>query len=160
LKNSPLSVRARPYRKFALVAATVAVVLTVLVSRMIASHESTTLLANPSCGRAVNVSDRVDTRPNECLWQAYSAGGTAQATVIQYTTEGDPITYSVNLGVANEIDVRIDSQDRFGPKGTFAYTCHGLSREPAPNASAHMFLFATTCTGPHDFLDGSRLLIP
>jgi hypothetical protein len=149
----------RRVAKFALVAATVAVVLVVLVSRTSPSHQPTTLLANPSCGNAVNRLDRFDPRPNQCLWQAYTAGRTAQAIVVEYTTEGDPITYAVNVG-AHEINVRIDSQDRFGPKGTFAYTCDGLSLEPAPNPSAHFFLIATGCTGPSDFLDSARLLIP
>jgi len=108
----------------------------------------------------VNKDDRFDPRPNDCLWQAYSNGTTAQAIVTEYTIEGDPITFAVNLSAANEVDVRIDSQDRFGPKGTFEYVCHGLSREPAPNASAPHFLIATGCTGPSDFLDHARLLIP
>ena len=130
------------------------------MSRTSLSRQTTKLPANPSCGKAVNVDAGFDPRPDECLWHAYSAGRTAQAIITQYTVEGDPITFAVNLSAANEVDVRIDSQDRFGPKGTFAYVCHGLSREPAPNASAHPFLIATGCTGPIDFLDRARLIIP
>ncbi len=150
----------RRVAKFALLAATVVVVLAVLVSRTVPSHQPTNSLANPSCGNAVNKGNHFDPRPNDCLWQAYSNGTTAQAIVTEYTIEGDPITFAVNLSAANEVDVRIDSQDRFGPKGTFEYVCHGLSREPAPNASAPHFLIATGCTGPSDFLDHARLLIP
>jgi hypothetical protein len=108
----------------------------------------------------VNKAGHVERRPNDCLWQAYSSGTAAQALITEYTTEGDPITFAVKLSAANEVDVRIDSQDRFGPKGTFEYVCHGLIREPAPNPSAPAFLIATGCTGPSDFLDHARLLIP
>jgi hypothetical protein len=152
-----------------LVGAIVALVLAVLVSRLIPSHQltspnnPTTILPaqQASCGRAVNDAASNDPRPEECLWQAYSAGKAAQAIVVQYTTEGDPITYTVNVASANQIGVNIQSLDRFGSSGSFAYSCHGLSRQPAVNVLGGFYLTATDCTGPSsDFLDGSRLIIP
>lgn len=152
-----------------LIVATVAIVLAVLVSRLIPNHhvlspsiQTPTLSAQqPSCGRAVDDAVSNDPRPDECLWQAYSTGKAAQAIVVQYTTEGDPITYTVNLASANQIDVNIQSLDRFGSNGSFAYSCHGLSRQPAVNLPGGFYLTATSCTGASsDFLDGSRLMIP
>jgi hypothetical protein len=143
------------------VAATIALVLVVIVSHLTSNFQPTSAPASqPSCGRSVSGPFSYDARPTECLWQAYSAGTTAQAIVIQYTVEGDPITYAVNLKSANRIDISIESQDRFGPKGSFAYSCHGLTRQAVLNPSVRFNLVVTGCTGPIDFLDGSRLTIP
>jgi hypothetical protein len=144
---------------FVLAAATTAVVLGVIVIRLTSSQPTSAPLDQPSCGRAVNSGSSHDARPTDCIWQAYLAGTTAQAIVVQYTTEGDPMTYAINLVSANRIDVTIQSKDRFGPKGSFAYSCQGLTRQPAQNPSLY-FLVATDCSGPRDFLDGSRLVIP
>jgi len=148
--------------RFLLVAATLAVVLAVLVSRLAPSHQPTTLPAQQaSCGRAVNNTfGGYDARPTDCLWLAYSAGGAAQAIVVQYTTEGDPITYGVKVSSSTQIGVSIQSQDRFGPRGSFQYSCHGLTRQPYGSLSEHFLLVVTDCAGPRDFLDGSRLIIP
>jgi len=143
------------------VAATIVVVLGVLGSRLIVGHHRTAQpVTEPSCGRSVNVGATYDARPTECLWRAYSAGTTAQATVVQYTIEGDPITFEMLVFSVDHVDVNIQSQDRYGPKGSFAYSCHGLTRQPIPNALGHPYLIVTDCTGPRDFLDVSRLTIP
>lgn len=144
-----------------IVAAAIAVVLGVLGARLIAGHQQTAQLATaPSCGRSVNVGAAYDARPTECLWRAYSAGTTAQATVAQYTIEGDAITFEMLVFSPDDVDVNIQSQDRYGPQGSFAYSCHGLTRQPIPNVLGHPYLIVTDCTGPRDFLDVSRLTIP
>ena len=151
----------RNARLMLVAATTVVVLLAVLASRLVPSQPTTGQAANePSCGRAVNIDVNYDRRPPECLWQAYSTGKSANAIIVEYTVEGGPITYSVDIASANQIQISILSQDRFGPRGSFAYACRSLVRQPASNLPGAFVLVAGDCTGPHDFLDGSRLIIP
>lgn len=62
----------------------------------------------------------------KCLWDAYLSNRSALFRTVAYTTEGDPITYDVSVQQRDSIAVRIDSQDRFGTQGQFAYTCTAM----------------------------------
>jgi hypothetical protein len=115
---------------------------------------------HPSCGQAVNLGLNYDSHPPDCLWQAYAGGRVADAIMVNYTTEGDPVTYAVTVVSKERIQVGIQSQDRFGPQGSFAYVCQTLMRQPAAQLPGRFYLVLTGCSGPPDFLDGSRLTIP
>jgi hypothetical protein len=142
-------------------AAAIVVVLGALVARLAPSFQPPSPpLIPPFCGRSVNIGAAYDARPTECLWQAYSTGRPAKATVVQYTIEGDPITFAVDLASTEQIDVGIDSKDRYGPNGSFSYSCNGLSREPVLNIQGRFHLIVTGCTGPPAYLFESRLNIP
>src|SRR6266568_9464150 len=49
----------------------------------------------PSCGSAVNSGIRYDPTPTNCLWRAYLSRSPGQAVVLNYTGEGDAITYTI-----------------------------------------------------------------
>lgn len=113
----------------------------------------------PSCGVVANGSS-YHTEPIDCLWRAYQAHQSAQAVMVDITVEGDPITYTVDL-IGSEINVRIDSKDRFGPRGQFVYGCSGFARKTSTNNSGHAYLVATGCTGPQGYVDdGGKVTIP
>ena len=137
-------------------------VLAVVASRLLPGLQQPGQAAiQPSCGHSVNnIEAAYDPRPTECLWQAFSAGKAAQAIMVNYTIEGDPITFAVDIASADQIAVSIQSKDRYGPQGAFAYSCHGLSRQSASNMPGRFYLIVTDCTGPPAFLDVSRLTIP
>jgi hypothetical protein len=141
---------------YLVLATAVAVTLALIVGRFVTAHQPATALVNPSCGRVVNDALFSDARPTECLWKAYLAGTAAQAIIVQFTAEGDPITYAVNISSPTHVDIDIDSKDRYGPRGRFGYSCIDLTRHP----TVRVFLIATGCTGPQSFLDGSNLTIP
>lgn len=111
------------------------------------------------CGQSVNVLASYDPGPTNCLWNNYLAHQPAHADMTNYTTEGDPVEYIATIGPSSAIGIAVLSRDRYGPQGTFQYSCSGLSREPAP-LTGRYFLMATGCVGPPEFLDGSRLMIP
>lgn len=114
----------------------------------------------PSCGQANNIGNNYDPTPSDCLWRAYANGTSAQAIVVNYTTEGDPVSYAVNIISKGRIQVSIESQDKYGPQGSFSYSCTAMTRQPAAQLPGRFFLVLTGCSGPPDFLDGSRLTIP
>ena len=118
------------------------------------------LAGHPSCGQAVNVGLNYDSQPPGCLWQAYTSGGGAEAIMVNYTTEGDPVTYNVDIVSKARIQVSIQSQDRYGPQGYFTYVCQTMTRQPVAQLPGRFYLVLTGCSGPPDFLDGSRLTIP
>lgn len=72
--------------------------------------------------------------------------------MVDLTIEGDPITYAVVVS-GTSVQVSIQSKDRFGLRGTFAYECTGLTQKAAANDSGHTYLLATGCAGPQGFLD-------
>lgn len=115
---------------------------------------------HPSCGQAVNLGPNYDSHPPDCLWQAYTGGGVADAIMVNYTTEGDPVTYTVSVVSKERIQVGIQSQDRYGPQGSFAYVCQALTRQPAVQQPGPYYLVLTGCSGPPGFLDGSQLTLP
>ncbi|HKV30749.1 MAG TPA: hypothetical protein VJT14_07015 [Candidatus Dormibacteraeota bacterium] len=108
----------------------------------------------------MNLGLNYDSHPPDCLWQAYSRGAAADAIMVNYTTEGDPVTYAVDIASRERIQVTIQSQDRYGPQGTFVYMCQALAREPASQLPGRFYLILTGCSGAPGFLDGSRLTIP
>ncbi len=114
----------------------------------------------PSGGQAVNLSLNYDSHPPDCLWQAYTSGAAADAIMVNYTIEGDPVSYTVDIVSKERIHASIHSQDRYGPQGPFAYVCQEMSRQPAAQLPGRFYLVLTGCSGPPDFLDGSRLTIP
>lgn len=125
-------------------------------SQRLASHQINQL----SCGQSNNVGLTYNPRPPDCLWRAYANSTAAQAIMVNYTTEGDPVSYAVNIISKGRIEVSIESRDRFGPQGSFSYSCQALTRQPAAQLPGRFFLVLTGCAGPPDFLDGSRLTIP
>jgi hypothetical protein len=141
---------------YLVLATAVAVTLAVIVGRFVPAHQPGTALVNPSCGRVENDALFYDGHPTECLWKAYLAGAAAQAIIVQFTAEGDPITYALSISSPTHIEIDIDSKDRYGPRGRFGYSCIDLTRHP----TVSVFLIATGCTGPPSFLDGSNLTIP
>ena len=48
--------------------------------------------------------------------------------MVNYTIEGDPISYAVNIISKGGIEVTIQSQDRYGPQGYFSYSCQAMTR--------------------------------
>ena len=91
---------------------------------------------------------------------AYMSGAAADAIIFNYTTEGDPVRYGVNIVSKERIKVNIQSHDRYGPQGSFAYVCQAMTRQPAAQLPGRIYLLLTGCSGPPDFLDGTRLTIP
>jgi hypothetical protein len=147
--------------RLVLAAAAIVVVVGALVARLAPSLQPPAPpVSPPFCGRSVNIGPAYDARPTECLWQAYSTGKPAKAIVVQYTIEGDPVTFAVDLASGEQIDVGIDSKDRYGPNGSFSYSCNGLSREPVLTLQGRFHLIVTGCTGPPGYLFESRLIIP
>jgi hypothetical protein len=107
---------------------------------------------HPSCGHVVNSVNNYNAQVPGCLWHAYQAQETATGIMVNFTVEGDPITYTVTVRPTT-IDVGIQSQDRYGSRGFFAYTCGGLSQKPALADARHIYLVATGCRGPQGFVD-------
>lgn len=62
----------------------------------------------------------------KCLWDAYLANRPATFRTVAYTVEGDPIAFDVSVQHRDQIAVRVDSEDRFGAMGQFAYTCTAM----------------------------------
>jgi hypothetical protein len=112
-----------------------------------------------SCGSVVN-GPSYHPEPVECLWRAYQDHRVAGAVMTNITIEGDPIAYSVEISTST-ISLRIQSDDRFGQRGLYAYRCTGLARAPSVNGSGRLYLVATGCVGPQGFVDDAgRVTIP
>ncbi len=127
---------------------------------MVSDQPASQLAGHPLCGQALNLGLNYDSHPPDCLWQAYTSGAAADAIMVDYTTEGDPVSYTVDIVSKERIQVSIQSQDRYGPQGSFAYVCQAMTRQPAAHLPGRFYLLLTGCSGPPDFLDGSRLTIP
>jgi hypothetical protein len=112
------------------------------------------------CGRSINVLMNYDPRPPVCLWNAYLSQKAAHADMTNYTVEGDPIEYLASIDASNAIHITVVSRDRYGPRGTFQYSCSGFAWQEAADPSERSYLIATGCAGAPDFVDGSRLFIP
>ena len=142
------------------VAAALVILVAGTAAWMIFGHTPAGRLAgSPSCGRAVNRGLHYDPHPPDCLWQAYSKGVAADVIMVDYTLEGDPVTYAVAVS-ATQIQVSIQSQDRYGSQGSFSYACQAMARQPAAQLPGRFYLIVTGCSGAPDFLDGSRLTLP
>lgn len=116
------------------------------------------LVRNAVCNALAN-SSTDNEAPATCLWDSYQQGRTATGTFATVTAEGDPVTYSIWILQRNLIRVTIQSRDRYGPRGTFDYTCSGLTWLGAANGVVH--LVATGCQGPAGYLDNAgRLTVP
>lgn len=124
-------------------------------------NDNPPVMSGADCGHSVNVGIRYDSRPPDCLLRRYSSQLTAQATIVDYTVEGDPIAYVVSIASPDRISVTVTSRDRYGLQGVFNYACSGLSRQPDQALASHYFLIATGCSGPAPFLsDQSQVTIP
>jgi hypothetical protein len=143
----------RPRRRLIVLAITVAALAAsvALAGLLIPREDEGIRGRQPSCGTVVNGA-QYDATPTDCLWRAYSSSQPAQATMVNTTVEGDHITYVVNV-LTDGVHVSIDSNDKFGPRGTFAYTCRGMTHKPSTNGSGRPYLVATGCTGPSGFVD-------
>src|SRR6266480_3203432 len=53
---------------------------------------------HPSCGHVVNSVNNYNAQVPGCLWRAYQAQETATGIMVNFTVEGDPITYTVTVG--------------------------------------------------------------
>lgn len=63
-----------------------------------------------------------------CIYEAYQKGETAKLAVTRTTTEGDPITVTIETG-GGHVVVTVDStQDKFGDKSVTKHTCAALSK--------------------------------
>ena len=112
-----------------------------------------------SCGQVVN-GTHYDAAPILCLWRAYQARQPARGVMTDLTVEGDPVIYTVAIMRA-AVQVSVQSQDRFGPQGSFSYSCSGLTQKLATNGSGHVYLVATGCQGPPGYVDDSgQITIP
>src|SRR5260370_26974086 len=87
----------------------------------------------PSCGRTTNDVRHYDSKPADCMLLAYTTDRIADAEIVSFTVEGDPVKYTLNV-TPPSVRVAIWSQDRYGPTGYFIYTCSGLKRETAVNS--------------------------
>lgn len=79
--------------------------------------------------------------PRNCLWDAYQSGRPAAFRTTVYTIEGDPIAFNVEVHGPDRIAVLVDSDDRFGMVGEFAYVCTGMER------TDDLAFTLTGCTG-------------
>lgn len=80
--------------------------------------------------------------------------------MVNVTPEGDPVTYTVTVSQAG-VQVTVQSQDRFAPRGLFVYNCDGLSQQASVNGSGRIYLVATKCSGQQGYVDdGGNVLIP
>jgi hypothetical protein len=149
-------------RVWAMAAGALAVMVLLIAAVLIVRGQqpANRLSGHPSCGQVVNLGLNYDSRPPDCLWQAYMSGAAADAIMVNYTTEGDPVSYGVNIVSKERIQVSIQSHDRYGPQGSFAYVCQAMTRQPAAQLPGRFYLLLTGCSGPPDFLDGTRLTIP
>jgi len=86
------------------------------------------------CGKEINRhGEGYDSAARDCLWQAANDGKPVGFTTTSYTTEGDPITYTIqalgaNHGPGPRFTVLVDSKDKFGKQGQFTYTCKSIGR--------------------------------
>lgn len=135
----------------------VAVVGVVVLDRVVLDHGSG--VSGPTCGVARNTRLAYDVRPLECLWQAYSVGRAASGQTINSTVEGDQITFTVSVVSAQRLKARIDSNDRYGPRGQFNYVCQAMIRVPSPGFPRTSYAL-TGCTGDPRWLDTGQLTIP
>ena len=131
----------------------------VIIAFVSLTHRHSISTSGASCGSVVN-GPTYDSQPAECLWRAYQGHRTARAIMVDTTVEGDPIQYTVDISTSR-VGITIQSQDRYGPQGSFIYDCSGLTQRPAINGSGHVYLVGTGCQGPQGFLDDSgRVTIP
>lgn len=108
---------------------------------------------------AATVSPKDNEGSATCRWESYQQGLTSTGVVATFTVEGDPITYSIRVLSRNAIRVTVQSQDKYGPRGRFDYTCSGLALVQAANGVGH--LAATGCQGPAGYVDDAgRLTVP
>lgn len=85
--------------------------------------------------------DVIDTHgnvKNVGLLDAFVQGARDQVRVVRYTTEGDPLFYSLTKQDEG-IEVSYDtSQDQFGSSSVKSYVCHSLQKNEANNGYAYV----------------------
>lgn len=100
------------------------------------------------CGVEVRGHDKgYDAKARGCLWDAYSSGKPVKLTTTSYTTEGDPMTYVIQVVSASEISVVLDSKDKFGRQGMFKATCSTMTREPYRHQPDRYGFHLSGCSG-------------
>lgn len=120
------------------------------------------------CGKEINRhGEGYDSKARDCLWHAVSDGKPVEFTTTSYTTEGDPITYTVQALVANHgpgprFTVLVDSKDKFGTQGVFVYTCKGIERvsyqhAPSLDSPQRYGFKLSDCTGTGE---GTEVQVP
>lgn len=142
-----------------------------------ASNQAVTTVADPTpqpqgpgdpqyqqCGKETNRhGEGYDSKARDCLWQAVTDGKPVKFTTTSYTTEGDPITYSIQAlapshGPGHRFTVLVDSRDKFGKQGQFNYACKGIQRVEQKYAAGQRYSFRLSeCTGTGD---GTEVHIP
>lgn len=95
-----------------------------------------------------------DMTARTCLWDAYTAGRAATLETTSYSEEGDPIHHQIAIHPEGQVEILVESYDRFGQAGTFRYTCGKLDRRF--HSEGERFSFeATDCVG-----DKPTVLVP
>lgn len=140
--------------------AVAALVVWLVVKDRVTSKPQDHPLKAGSCGMAVNSGIQYDPTPTNCLWRAYLSRSSGQAVVVNYTAEGDAVIYTIVILPTMRVNVSIQSQDRYGPQGSFGYACQTLLRRPYPALPQRFNLIATGCTGPVGFIDKGQVTIP
>lgn len=108
------------------------------------------------CGHEANRhGEGYDPAARSCLWQAVNDGKAAEFTTMIYTTEGDPITYTIQAlapghGPGPRFAVLVDSKDKFGKQGQFQYACTSLKQVAYQQAPQRYGFALAGCTGTDD----------
>ncbi len=85
-----------------------------------------------------------DSALRKCIYEAFQKGEAAKLAVTRTTTEGDPITVTIETG-AGQVLVTVDStQDKFGDKSVTKHTCTALVKGAAGSGPDE--LQATGCS--------------
>lgn len=158
----PAALRPSNFRRYFLLAIAIggtAAILAILLSQFLNSAGANS--KQPSCGRTTNDVRHYDSKPADCMLLAYTTDRIADAEIVSFTVEGDPVKYTLNV-TPPSVRVAIWSQDRYGPTGYFTYTCSGLKREVAVNSvvPGYTYLVATGCSGPPGYVDNGRVIVP
>jgi hypothetical protein len=118
------------YRALKRTTAATLLLLSVLMAFALPWHAWSTA-ALPDYGTSVALSNGAISQPEaqQAFLAAYQHGRLGQWHVVDYTTEGDPITYTVRYQqgwtpIRLEIDTR---QDHFGPRKVDIYNCQRIT---------------------------------
>lgn len=101
-----------------------------------------------SCGTVSGrTSDPLEaSRALDCMWQSYQHGTPSEMRTAKYTNEGDLIVLVLRVRSTSAVEVIVQSDDRFGPSGTFLYVCTTM-RPPPYTAPGPLF---SGCAGDGD----------
>lgn len=110
-----------------------------------------TAVGTVDCGKSdLRPPDEYDAGAQQCFWTAYSAGRSAQWSVMRYTTEGDPTPASLTFANGVLMVTRDMTRDRYSNEAgrrVFTWRCTTFQQHAWPANPQRYFFELGNCSG-------------